>query len=365
MSDNEIARLEDAHPRMLSAEELPPSDTNAYLVYLARLDSDESRRTMRDCLDRIAGMATGTEDPPPLPWSGQAFAWHLLRHQHTAALRARMHERVTNRAGRVSAPWSPSHINKHLVALRSVLKQAWKLGDMTTDDYMRAVAIDSAKGHREPVGRSIRAEEFAAMLAACREDPQPAGARDAAIIAVLHSTGLRRSEIAKARRADYDAGVGSLRVIGKGNKQRTVYIHADAAPYVTAWLHVSAQVRGPLFCPVTRHGTLVDRPMTPRAVAALVDKRRLQAGLTRLAPHDFRRTFAGDLLDAGADLVQVKGLLGHTSADVTARYDRRPERQRQAAVNRLTLPAPQKLHDEPTESLRDEEPLPHDDRSST
>lgn len=356
MPDNEIAKVENALPRMLPAEELPSPGTNAYLVYLGRLDSDESKRTMRDCLDRIAAMAVGQEDPPPAPWSGQAFTWHLLRHQHTAALRARMHERVTNRAGRAATPWSPSHINKHLVALRSVLKQAWKLGDMTTDDYMRAVAIDSAKGHREPVGRSIRAEEFAAMLAVCKEDPKPAGARDAAIIAVLHSTGLRRSEVAKAQRADYDAGVGSLRVIGKGNKQRTVYFHADATPYVTAWLRISGQIRGPLFCPVTRHGDLVDRPMTPRAIAALVDKRRLQAGLARLAPHDFRRTFAGDLLDAGADLVQVKGLLGHSSADVTARYDRRPERQKQAVVNRLTLPEPKRLHEDPSESLRDEDP---------
>ena len=360
MADNEIARVENPLPRMLPAEELPPLDCNAYLVYLGRLGSEESKRAMRECLDRIAAMAIGQEDAPPPPWSGQSFTWHLLRHQHTAALRARMHERVTIREGRAATPWSPNHINKHLVALRGVLKQAWKLGDMTTDDYMRASAIDSAKGHREPVGRSVQADEFAAMFAACKEDASPAGIRDAAMLAVLHSTGLRRAEIASARRADYDAGIGSLRIIGKGNKQRTVYIHEDATPYVTAWLRVSEQIRGPLFCPITKHSTLADRPMTPRAIAYVVNKRRLQAGLAPLSPHDFRRTFAGDLLDSGADLVQVKGLLGHASADVTARYDRRPERKRQAAVNRLHLPEPKKLRDESAESLRDAETNPRE-----
>lgn len=356
MPDSEIAKVENPLPRMLPEEDLPSPETNAYHVYLGRLGSPESERTMRRCLDWIAAMATGREDPPPAGF-GHAFTWHLLRHQHTAALRTRMHEQVTIREGKTAVPWSPNHINKYLVALRGVLKQAWKLGNMSTDDYMRASSIDSAKGHREPAGRSVQANEFAAMLAACKEDPKPAGVRDAAIFAVLHSTGLRRAELASARRADYDAGVGSLRVVGKGKKQRTVYIHEDATPYVTAWLRVSEQIRGPLFCPITKHATLADRPMTPRAIAYVVNKRRLQAGLAPLSPHDFRRTFAGDLLDSGADLVQVKGLLGHASADVTARYDRRPERKRQAAVNRLKLPEPKKLHEE---SLRDAEPLPQE-----
>lgn len=338
-TSTEIAPLDDRTPRLLPAELVPSPDRNPYYVYLGRLDSEESRRAMRDCLDRLASMITNGPAFPPA-WYGHNFTWHLLRHEHTAALRARLHERTTDRPGRPAVPWSPSHINKHIVALRSVLKQAWKLGDMSTDDYMRAAAIDSAKGSREPVGRNIVAKEFAALLAACAEDSSLTGRRDAAIIAVLHSTGIRRSEVATALRADYDAGVGSLRIIGKGNKQRTVYFHDDAVPYVTAWLRASEGVWGPLFCPIHKSGKALDHRMTPRAIAHVINKRRLQAGLAALSPHDFRRTFAGDMLDSGADLVQVKGLLGHSSTDVTSRYDRRPERQRQAAVKRLHLPDP-------------------------
>lgn len=351
MSDGEIIKAENQVPRLMEEAELPSAERNAYIVYIARLGSDESRRTMRSCLDRIAAITTKLEGSPP-PGYGASFTWHLLKHQHTAALRAAMHEQKSSRSGQ---PWSPNQINKHLVALRGVLRQAWKLEQMTTDAYMRASAIDAAKGYREPVGRSVAADEFVKLLRVCLEERSASGTRDAALFAVLHSTGLRRAEVAKIARADYDAGAGSIRVIGKGNKQRTVYVHEDATEYVSRWLRISEQIRGPLFCPIDRHGHLTDRPMTPRAIAHVVSKRRLQAGLAKLSPHDFRRTFAGDLLDAGADLVQVKGLLGHTSADVTARYDRRPERARKAAVSRLRLPSP--------DAVRMQETLPHDDRS--
>src|SRR5208282_1271700 len=140
--------------------------------------------------------------------------------------------------------------------------------------------------------------------------------------------------------------------IGKGNKERIVYIHTDAARYLSSWLSVSTRIRGPLFCAVDRWGNLADRHLSDRTIAYVVNQRRLHAGLAPLSPHDFRRTFAGDMLDAGADLVQVKGLLGHESADVTARYDRRPARQRQAAVNRLSLPSPDEL------ARTDEDPSP-------
>lgn len=316
---------------------------NPYLLYLANLGGAESRRAMRGCLERIVVLLTAPEgDPPPGGW-GVAFHWHEIRYQHTALISAILREQVTTRPGQPPQPWAPSYVARHLNALSGVLKQAWKVGLMSAEDYHRAIQMERPRGTREKTGRSIGGDEIAAMLAACLESDPPRGVRDAAIIAVLHSTGLRRAELAEARRREYNPGDRSLRIIGKGDRERIVYLHQDSAWYLNDWLRSSEDVRGPLVCPLDRWGNVIGRHMDPSSIGNVIDRRRREAGLTRMTPHDFRRTFAGEMLDSGADLVQVRDLLGHRSTEVTAGYDRRPARQRKAAVDKLKLPEPQAL----------------------
>jgi integrase len=103
-----------------------------------------------------------------------------------------------------------------------------------------------------------------------------------------------------------------------------------------------------MFNRIDRWGTL-HGAITPRAIAQILDGRADEAGIPHIGPHDFRRTFAGDLLDNGVDLARVQQLMGHASPVTTADYDRRPGRERKAAIDTLSLPRPEDLQKETTE----------------
>jgi integrase len=307
-----------------------------YRVYLDTLDSEHSRRTMRGCLDRIARLVH------PGATTGAGRPWWLLRYEHTVRIRTLLRE-----GAGTGPPPSPATVNKHLVALRRVLRECWRLGLMSAEDYERAADLRSVEAVRLPRGRHVPAAALSAALAGCDDDAPPAGRRDGALLAVLYTTGARRAEIAALSLADYDPAERSLRVRGKGDKERMVYVTQEAAERLDAWVAARGRAPGALFPPINKGGRCGRRGaagqlelahLTGQAVAAIVARRLGGAAASPHTPHDFRRTFIGELLDAGVDLATAQQLVGHASPATTARYDRRPERQRRAAVDRLRLP---------------------------
>ncbi len=247
---------------------------------------------------------------------------------------------------------SPNSINRALAAVRW---WARRLGDLAHESEMpkeqrdeivgrvaRVVTVADVGGDWPQRGRHIAPDELSALLQACSRDQTPAGVRDAALIAMAWSTGLRRSELCGLALADLQDtdGQTQARVKGKGNKYRTVYLHRSAARRVAAWLRERGSEPGRLFCPVRKGGQVaLRRGLSDRALALILDKRCRAAALeARLTWHDFRRTFAGNLLDEGVDLVTVQKLLGHASPTTTSNYDRRGEDTKRRAVQRLKLP---------------------------
>lgn len=292
-----------------------------YHVYLDSLTSPESRRTMKGCLDRIAKVLTG--DPAAI---GTGQPWHLLRYEHTVRIRTILTDQG----------WSPAYVNKHLVALRRVLKECWRLGQITAEDYARASDLAPVRQTRLPTGHHVPPEVVGAALSAC--DDSPAGVRDAALIAALYSTGCRRAEIAGLAMADYDPAARSLRVRGKRDKERMVYLTTAAIGLLERWLAVRGGGPGPLFSPISKAARVLSRPLSGQAVSDIIARRLGEAGAAKKTAHDFRRTFIGELLDAGVDLATAQALVGHSSPATTARYDRRPEKTRRDAVDKITLP---------------------------
>jgi site-specific recombinase XerD len=176
-------------------------------------------------------------------------------------------------------------------------------------------------------------------MRACEKDQTPAGARDAAIISLMYAGGLRREEVITLTTGDYTPESGKLVIHGKGSKERTAYLTNGALYAMQDWLNIRGVDPGALFYAINKGGRIItDKTMTPQAVYNLLNKRAAAAGVEAFSPHDLRRTFVSDLLDAGADIATVAKMAGHSSVNTTARYDRRPEEAKKKAAELLHVP---------------------------
>lgn len=303
----------------------PSTDVNPALVYLGSL-SASSRRPMRKSLQTIAALVMGDG------MDELTFPWGQLRYQHTQAIRAMLQD------GSLAA----STANRHLSALRGVLKDAWRLGYMTAEAYQRAVDVKTIRGEQpdQAAGRALSVGEILALFNDCATDANEAlGVRDAAMIAIAYVGGLRRAEIASLTLTDFDRAGSTLFPRGKRNKVRSVPIQDNgAAAALEQWLALRDGQDGPLFTRVLKGGRVLEAGITDQAIYTMLQTRAKRAGVRAFSPHDLRRTFAGDLLDAGADISTVQKLMGHANANTTAGYDRRGERAKREAVGRLHAP---------------------------
>lgn len=324
-----------------------PVDQNAAAVYIAGL-SKSGQRTQAQALRTVAGM---------LDTDVNHLDWGRIRYQHTAAIRARL-----------AQSYAPATANKILSALRQTLRQAWLLGQMTAEDYHRAVEFKPITGETLPAGREVSSGEILALMEACQADPTPAGTRDAAIIGMMYAAGLRRDEMVSLNLSDYDPDAGRLVLTGKRNKQRTAYITNGAVDALNDWIALRGPQPGALFVEVSKSGkVLIEREsmivkpfrkiggvevpnkkagmtiyrggaMTPQAIYNMLAKRIEEAGVKPFSPHDLRRSFISHLLDKGADIAIVSKMAGHANVQTTARYDRRPEEAKRKAAELLHVP---------------------------
>ena len=295
-------------------------DRNPAIVYLAGKGSVAGRRGLKRSLDRAAAILTGG-----LNTDASLVNWEEVRYQHVAALRAVLLDQDAR----------PATINHTLAAVRGTIREAWRLGQIDAETLARITDVGNVKADTLLAGRHVDVAEIGALFRAC--GAAPVGARDAALLALLYGCGLRRSEAVALLLDDYDDGRVNVR-LGKGRKERMVFCPAGGREAIDAWIARRGPWPGALLCPVRKGGHVEHRAMTAQAVLLRLRTLAKRAHVPPFTPHDLRRSFVGELLDAGADISSVQGLAGHASTSTTQRYDRRPDEARRRAAELLHVP---------------------------
>lgn len=144
------------------------------------------------------------------------------------------------------------------------------------------------------------------------------GARDAVILEILYATGIRISELCNLN--FYDIGDGSIRVIGKGRKERIIPIYSQALSALDRYLITfypikQPKITSPLF--VSKKGIRINRSSMWRRIQYYSKKIGLNK---KISPHTFRHSFATHLLENGADIRIIQELLGHETITTTEKY---------------------------------------------
>ena len=277
----------------------------SYRGYLA-LQRDLSGHTVRaylvDINDLLSFLGVGEGDTEPVDAALATLDLADLR-DWLAAMAASGHSRAT--------------LARRSASVRTFSSWAFETGLLTSDvaARLRAPRVDI----RLPgVLTPQQASQLLKTASDLASDGHVLAVRDLAIIETLYATGVRVSELVGLDVADLDHSQRTLRVLGKGRKERTVPYGLPASKALEAWLHRRGEI-----CAVDAGGALFlgarGRRIDPRAVR---DVHRLctAAQVPDLGPHGLRHSTATHVLGGGADLRSVQELLGHSSLATTQRY---------------------------------------------
>ncbi len=211
--------------------------------------------------------------------------------------------------------YSKASMARKLATLRSFYKYLVKTG--VAEDSPVSVIRTPRQDRRLP--RCLDIKQVAALLEA-PDATKLLGARDRAILETIYSAGLRISELVGLNMEDLDEYSESLRIRGKGKKERLAPLGQKALDSIAAYQVKRSAAFGParqgaLF--VNKHG----KRISARSVRRKFDKYLLIAGLdSHVSPHTLRHSFATHMLNAGADLRSVQEMLGHVDIATTQVY---------------------------------------------
>ncbi|BAP44855.1 phage integrase family site specific recombinase [Pseudomonas sp. StFLB209] len=302
-----------------------PDISNPLRLYMARL-APSSRQTMRyvlqDAADRLGLTDADIFEVP----------WHTLQPGHITALVATLRD----------DDYAPNTTSLYVNAIRGVMNEAWRQDLISHDQLLKIRSVKPMAGSRLSRGSNIRRNLIRELMDVCAADPRPQGRRDAAIIAILYGSGMRKSESVNIDLNQVDFEQRCLRVQGKGNKQLIKYAPAWAFEALQGWLALRREQLPAgqaddafLFNRIRRGSHITRERITKHAIYFIARQRGRQVGVN-IMPHDFRRSFITRVIEE-FDLSIAQKLAHHTHIATTASYDMRSDNERRRVVDHLEL----------------------------
>ena len=238
------------------------------------------------------------------------------------------------------AGYAKTTVNRRLSAVRSFY--SWLVREGVIESNPAAVVSSPKLPKSLP---HVLSQEDVEKLLECADASTPAGALDAALVELLYASGARIGEVASLDVDRIDFSDKSVRLFGKGSKERIVPLYPAALHALDAYL---AHAR-PVLLANHKGGLTVEEAadaqralfinargarMSERSLRSRFEKLLARAGLAGMAtPHTMRHTFATEVLDGGADLRSVQEMLGHASLSTTQIYTHlTPERLREVSL---------------------------------
>jgi integrase/recombinase XerD len=207
-------------------------------------------------------------------------------------------------------------VARHLVSLRNLFRFLVREGRLTVDP---TAEIEAPKLDQS-LPKYLTTDEVDQLLA-IPDVSTPLGIRDKAMLELLYATGMRVSELVHVGAGDFDMGLGLIRCLGKGNKERLIPVGKSALRAVEAYLlggrPILAGKRNPPWLFLNGRGGRLSRVGFWKILAAYGRRAGLASGLT---PHLVRHSFATHLLERGADLRSIQLMLGHSDISTTQIY---------------------------------------------
>lgn len=195
-------------------------------------------------------------------------------------------------------------------------------------------AVDSPSVDRR-LPHPLSPEQAARLLAEPGKSSGPKASRDRALLEMLYATGMRASEVIRLDVDAVDLEAGTVRCVGKGDKERVLPLYERAVDVLQAYLENG---RGKLLHGQPEKALFVNhrgQPLTRQGLWLIVKEYAAAAGIERkVTPHVLRHTFATHMLDGGAGLREVQQLLGHSNISSTQVYTKVSTRRKREAYDK-------------------------------